>query len=93
MGKYIVIFEPSAQNEIRAHYKSGDKASIKKLEKILLELTQNPYSGEGKPEALKYSLIGFWSRRINQKDRLIYKVEENIVTVYVISAMGHYNTK
>jgi toxin YoeB len=46
--------------------------------------------GTGNPEALKYELIGFWSRRINQKDRLIYKVEHETVTVYVISAMGHY---
>jgi toxin YoeB len=39
---------------------------------------------------LKYELAGFWSRRINQKDRLIYKVEEDLVIVFVISAMGHY---
>jgi toxin YoeB len=49
--------------------------------------------GIGQPEALKYELSGFWSRKINQKDRLIYKVEEDIVTVFVISAMGHYNSK
>ncbi|MEC4047822.1 type II toxin-antitoxin system YoeB family toxin [Flavobacterium sp. SUN046] len=44
----------------------------------------------GKPEALKWDLYGYWSRRINHKDRLIYKVENDIVTVYVVSAMGHY---
>ncbi|RKR83264.1 toxin YoeB [Mucilaginibacter gracilis] len=75
------------------HFKAGDRATIKKIEKILIELTESPYTGIGKPEALKYELSGFWSRRINQKDRLIYKVEEDVVTVFVISAMGHYHTK
>jgi len=42
---------------------------------------------------MKYDLSGFWSRRINRKDRLIYRVQENIVTVEVISAMGHYSDR
>ena len=73
--------------------KSGDKASIKKIEKILIELTETPYAGIGNPEPLRYETSGFWSRKVNQKDRLIYKVDENIVTVLVLSAMGHYNQK
>jgi toxin YoeB len=62
----------------------------KKIQKILSELEEHPYTGEGQPEALKYDLTGFWSRRINKKDRIVYKVEEEIVTVLVVSAMGHY---
>jgi toxin YoeB len=90
MGKFEVKIEELAEKHIRQHYKSGDKASIKRIERILLELSENPYTGIGNPEALKYELSGFWSRRINQKDRMIYKVEHDIVTVFVISAMGHY---
>jgi toxin YoeB len=93
MGQFKLKIEELAELHIRQHVKSGDKASIKKIEKILIELTQTPYMGIGQPEALKYELSGFWSRKINQKDRLIYKVEEDIVTVFVISAMGHYNSK
>jgi toxin YoeB len=93
MGKYIVVLEPSAENEIKFHLKSGNKAIIKKLEKIIQELTETPYSGIGNPEALKNNLSGYWSRRISQKDRLIYRVEENIVTVFVIAALGHYSDK
>ena len=93
MGKYFVDFEPKAKEEIKAHLKSGNKANIKKLEKILVELEQTPFEGIGNPELLKYELSGFWSRKINQKDRMIYKVEEYIVTVFVISAMGHYSYK
>ncbi len=91
MGQFKLKIEELAEAHLKKHYKYGDKASIKKIEKILLELSDTPYTGIGNPEALKYELTGFWSRRINQKDRLIYKVEENIVTVFVISAMGHYN--
>lgn len=91
MGQFKLKIEELAQKHLKQHYRSGDKASIKKIEKILLELSETPYTGVGNPEALKYELTGFWSRRINQKDRLIYKVEENIVTVFVISAMGHYD--
>jgi toxin YoeB len=91
MGQFKLKIEELAQKHLKQHYRSGDKSSIKKIEKILLELSETPYTGIGNPEALKYELTGFWSRRINQKDRLIYKVEENIVTVFVISAMGHYD--
>lgn len=90
MGQFKLKIEELAQKHLKQHYKSGDKRSIKKIEKILLELSETPYVGIGNPELLKYDLAGFWSRRINQKDRLIYKVEEDIVTVFVISAMGHY---
>ena len=93
MGQFKLEIEELAETHIRQHLKSGDKATIKKIEKILIELTNTPYEGIGKPEALKYELTGFWSRRINQKDRLIYKVKDDIVTVLVISAMGHYNSK
>ena len=93
MGKYFVDFEPKEKEEIKVHLKYGNKANVKKLEKILLELEQTPFEGIGNPEPLKYELSGFWSRKINQKDRMIYKVEEDIVTVFVISAMGHYSDK
>jgi toxin YoeB len=93
MGKYFVEFDLVARNDLRAHYKSGNKATIKKIEKILLELTENPFQGERQPEELKHNFKGYWSRRINKKDRIIYRVHEDIVTVYVISAMGHYSDK
>ncbi|MEZ4916938.1 MAG: Txe/YoeB family addiction module toxin [Chitinophagales bacterium] len=53
----------------------------------------HPCEGIGKPELLKYSLKGFWSRRINKKDRIIYKIEDEKVLVYVVSAKGHYFDK
>jgi toxin YoeB len=93
MGKYFVEFDDIARKDLKNHYKSGNKATIKKIEKILLELTENPFSGAGQPEELKYDFNGYWSRRINQKDRMIYRVEEEVVTVVIVSAMGHYSDK
>jgi len=93
MGKYSIAVEKSAQKELQDLYKSGDKASIKKVKQIFDELEEHPQTGTGQPEQLKYSLSGYWSRRINQKDRLIYRIDEAIVTVFVIAASSHYGEK
>ena len=93
MGKYFVEFDVNARKELKLHYKSGNKSTIKKIEKILLELTEHPFSGDGQPEELKHEMKGYWSRRINKKDRIVYRVDNDIVTVYVVSAMGHYSDK
>lgn len=93
MGKYIVNISEKASKDLSKIHKSGDKKSIKKIEKIFDELQQNPYEGIGKPEALKYQYKGYWSRRVNEKDRLIYEVKEHIVSVFIISALGHYDDK
>ncbi len=93
MGRFRIVIKRKAQKDIVAHKASGNKTSIKRIQQIIRELENTPYTGIGNPEPLKYELSGFWSRSINKKDRMIYKVEENIITVYVISAMGHYNDK
>ena len=90
MGKFRVEIERLAKDHLRRHYKAGNKTTIKRISTIIGELSEHPYTGTGKPEQLKHELSGYWSRRINRKDRLIYKVEEDIVLVLVVSAMGHY---
>lgn len=93
MGKFRVTLTDKAKLDVEKHYKSGNKATIKKLEQIFKELSEHPYSGTGQPEKLKYDFAGKWSRRINQKDRMIYTVDDSFVVVDVISAMGHYSDK
>ena len=93
MGKFIVYLTSKAKDDIAKHKKSGNKSVERKIKTILEELKEHPYTGTGQPEQLKHHLQGFWSRRINSKDRIIYSVEENIVTVQVVSAMGHYGDK
>jgi toxin YoeB len=75
MGQFKLKIEELAEKHIKLHLRLGDKGSIKKIEKILKELSETPFTGTGNPGALRYELTGFWSRRINQKDRLIYKVQ------------------
>jgi toxin YoeB len=93
MGKFRLEVTENAKRHIEKHLKSGNKANIKKIEILLVELENHPFTGSGQPEELKFSLQGFWSRRINKKDRMIYQVKESIVTVEVVSAMGHYFDK
>ena len=93
MGKYTVEISSKARKELQNHYKSGNKSDIRKIEQIFLELSETPYTGTGSPEPLKYHLFGYWSRRINRKDRIIYKVFEDRVVVLVVSAIGHYADK
>lgn len=93
MGKFRIEITLEAQNDLKKHYKSGNKATIKRLEKILIELTETPFTGIGNPEALKHQFSGLWSRQLNQKDRIVYEVDNNIVTVYILSALGHYYDK
>jgi toxin YoeB len=93
VGQYIVTYTETAIKDLQKHKKAGNKATINKISAIVAELEDHPYTGIGQPEQLKYNLAGFWSRRINQKDRLIYTVQEDIVTVEIISAMGHYGDK
>ncbi|MEO8237567.1 MAG: Txe/YoeB family addiction module toxin [Flavobacterium sp.] len=93
MGKFRIEIKELAQKHIIQHYKSGNKKSIKNIEKILLELSETPFEGIGNPEPLKYELTGFWSRHINQKDRMIYYLEDDTVTVFIVSVKGHYSDK
>ena len=93
MGKYSLEISTRARKELQVHYNSGNQAVKKKIEQIFLELSETPYSGTGNPEALKYNLAGYWSRRINKRDRIVYRVIEDKVQVLIISAIGHYYDK
>ena len=67
-----------------------DKKLHDAARKIIKELirTDDPTAGTGKPEPLKHNLTGFWSRRITQKDRLVYKFDDS--SIYIFAVGGHY---
>ena len=88
MGKFRIEIEPSASIEIAKHKKAGNQSTIKKLAAILLELTETPFEGTGKPEPLKGNFSGYWSRRITDEHRLVYKVLEN--RIHIIQCRFHY---
>ncbi|WP_208864677.1 Txe/YoeB family addiction module toxin [Mucilaginibacter gossypiicola] len=61
-----------------------------KIHQLLHAISQDPFSGIGKPEMLKHNLTGLWSRRINQEHRIIYEVLEEEKTIKIHSLRGHY---
>lgn len=70
--------------------RSKDKKLHGNLCQLLKEmLRDDPASGKGKPEQLKHNLSGFWSRRISQKDRVIYKFDDQYIYIFAIG--GHYD--
>ena len=70
------------------HWVTTDKAMVKRINKLIAEVRRTPFTGIGKPEALKHQLSGYWSRRITEEHRLVYSVEEN--QIVVIAARHHY---
>jgi len=76
--------------DIETHKKNGKKSILEKIDILLSELRNHPTIGTGKPERLKGTLKGKWSRRITGKHRLIYQIDGKTITVLLLSAYGHY---
>ena len=68
-----------------------DRKTAKKIAALLADIERNGNEGLGKPESLKGNLSGYWSRRISEKDRLIYRFDET--TIYIAACKGHYGDK
>ena len=90
---YTLKLTSNAIEDIEYLKKSGDKATLRKLGVLLEELSEHPRTGTGQPEELKYNFSGCWSRRINSKHRLVYRIEEEQVVVIILYASGHYKDK
>lgn len=90
---YSLFITPEAEKHLKEWKKSGQKKIVQKIFSLFEELRLHPTTGTGQVEQLKGELQGVWSRRIDKKTRLLYKIEDNIVTVIVISLKGHYNDK
>jgi len=71
------------------YWQTQDKKTLKRINKLLGDIRRNdPFKGIGKPEPLRENLSGFWSRRIDDTNRLVYAVDEEYITV--ISCRYHY---
>lgn len=66
-----VIYAPKALDDLAFWKKSGNKAIQKRIQQVIHAIQENPFEGIGKPEPLKYELVGKWSRRINKEHRII----------------------
>jgi len=70
------------------YWQNQDKKTLKRINKLIKATKSIPFDGIGKPEPLKENLSGFWSRRIDDTNRLVYAVDDNYLTI--ISCRYHY---
>jgi toxin YoeB len=70
-------------------WQTEDKKVFKKIQRLIKETVRDPFGGIGKPEPLKNNLNGYWSKRITDEHRLVYKVEQN--QLIIISCRYHYD--
>ncbi|AZG35393.1 MULTISPECIES: Txe/YoeB family addiction module toxin [Shewanella] len=70
------------------YWQTQDKKTLKRINKLINDVKRSPFEGIGKPEPLKENLSGFWSRRIDDTNRLVYAVDDHAITL--ISCRYHY---
>ena len=63
------------------YWQQTDKKMLKRVNKLIKEICRSPFNGIGKPESLKHGLSGYWSRRINDEHRIVYKVTEDALLI------------
>ncbi|AQQ54096.1 Txe/YoeB family addiction module toxin [Planococcus lenghuensis] len=69
-------------------WQTEDKKTLKRINLLIQDIQRNGYEGIGKPEPLRFDLAGYWSRRINETDRLVYRIDEK--NVYILQCKYHY---
>lgn len=62
-------------------WQKTDKRMLKRVNNVIKDIQRNKYEGIGKPEALKHNLSGYWSRRITNEHRIVYKIENNSILI------------
>lgn len=70
------------------YWQEQDKKTLKRVNLLIKDILRSPFEGIGKPEPLKGDLTGFWSRRIDEANRIVYAVSDN--TVCIIACRNHY---
>lgn len=70
------------------YWRDQDRKTLKRINQLIVDLRRSPFEGIGKPEPLKENLSGFWSRRIDDTNRLVYAVDDSAITI--VSCRYHY---
>ena len=87
MPDKIIQWDMDAWNDY-IYWQTQDRKTLKRINLLIKDISRSPFEGLGKPEPLKGNLTGFWSRRIDEENRLVYVVEEKVTIL--ISCRGHY---
>jgi len=73
------------------YWQNQDKKVLKRINLLIKDIKRNQYTGIGNPEPLKHDLSSYWSRRIDDKNRLVYNIRDNII--YIVQCGSHYRDK
>jgi toxin YoeB len=71
------------------YWQKNDRQKLKRINELLKDISRNPYEGIGKPEPLKFNYAGFWSRRIDEEHRLIYRIIDH--EIQIVKYRFHYD--
>lgn len=71
------------------YWQSTDKQTLKRINTLIKEIKRSPFDGMGKPEPLKHDLSGYWSRRIDKENRIVYKVASD--SIIIVMCLYYYN--
>lgn len=83
-----ILWEDRAWDDY-IYWQGQDRKTLKRINNIINDIKRNPFYGIGKPEPLKGNLSGYWSRRIDEVNRIVYYEDDNII--YIIACKGHYD--
>ena len=72
-------------------WQTEDRKTLKKLNNLIKDIDRSPFEGIGKPEPLKHDLAGWWSRRIDDANRIVYRVKDG--KLEIMACKGHYDDK
>jgi len=82
-----VVFTPNGWEDY-TYWFSSDRATLKRINRLIDDIRRDPFEGIGKPEQLRHALAGAWSRRIDDEHRLVYLVDGD--DVVILQARYHY---
>ena len=88
---YNILLTDQAKQDYRKLKSTHNAAYIQRIERMIHQLKESPTVGIGHPEPLKHELSGYWSRRIDRPNRLVYRIDEDSMTIIVQSLIGHYD--
>jgi toxin YoeB len=84
----MITFEDAGWDDY-LHWQQTDKAMLKRINLLIRDIQREPFTGLGKPEPLKFNFAGYWSRRIDDEHRVVYKVTDD--EIIIAQLRGHYD--
>lgn len=85
----VLAWTPQAWEDY-LYWQKTDKKTVKRINALIRDTMRTPFEGTGKPEPLRFDLAGYWSRRIDQEHRLVYRFDDKGATLLIVQCRYHY---